>query len=85
MPPCRRTVPTGGDRPPARAARILEDDGAGAKDVARRLLSVEPGERLEGTAQVQRLVISRMQVGGRKRKLDAIAEVISDLAEQAPA
>jgi len=34
----------------------------------------------EGTAQVQRLVISRMQVADRKRKLDEAAEVISDLA-----
>jgi alkylation response protein AidB-like acyl-CoA dehydrogenase len=35
----------------------------------------------EGTAQVQRLVISRMQVADRKRKLDEAAEVISGLAE----
>jgi hypothetical protein len=36
----------------------------------------------EGTAQVQRLVISRMQVADRKRQLDEAAEVISDLAKQ---
>jgi acyl-CoA dehydrogenase len=35
----------------------------------------------EGTAQVQRLVISRMQVAERRRQLDEAAEVISDLAE----
>jgi acyl-CoA dehydrogenase len=35
----------------------------------------------EGTAQVQRLVISRMQVAERKRKLDEAAEVVSRLAE----
>jgi acyl-CoA dehydrogenase len=35
----------------------------------------------EGTAQVQRLVISRMQVAERKRKLDEAAEVVSQLAE----
>jgi acyl-CoA dehydrogenase len=35
----------------------------------------------EGTAQVQRLVISRMQVAERKRKLDEAAEVVSDLAD----
>jgi acyl-CoA dehydrogenase len=35
----------------------------------------------EGTAQVQRLVISRMQVAERKRKLDEAAEVVSELAE----
>src|SRR3954471_23105100 len=35
----------------------------------------------EGTAQVQRLVISRMQVADRKRKLDEAAEVISGVAE----
>jgi acyl-CoA dehydrogenase len=36
----------------------------------------------EGTAQVQRLVISRMQVAERRRQLDEAAEVISDLAER---
>jgi acyl-CoA dehydrogenase len=35
----------------------------------------------EGTAQVQRLVISRMQVAERKRQLDEAAEVVSDLAD----
>jgi acyl-CoA dehydrogenase len=39
----------------------------------------------EGTAQVQRLVISRMQVAERKRKLDEAAEVISQVAEEAKA
>jgi acyl-CoA dehydrogenase len=39
----------------------------------------------EGTAQVQRLVISRMQVDERKRKLDEAAEVIADVAEKAAA
>jgi acyl-CoA dehydrogenase len=36
----------------------------------------------EGTAQVQRLVVSRMQVDERKRQLAEAAEVISDLAER---
>ena len=36
----------------------------------------------EGTAQVQRLVVSRMQVEERKRQLAEAAEVISDLAER---
>jgi acyl-CoA dehydrogenase len=36
----------------------------------------------EGTAQVQRLVVSRMQVDDRKRQLAEAAEVISDLAER---
>ena len=35
----------------------------------------------EGTAQVQRLVISRMQVAERRRQLDEAAEVVSDLAD----
>ena len=35
----------------------------------------------EGTAQVQRLVISRMQVAERRRQLDEAAEVVSQLAE----
>jgi acyl-CoA dehydrogenase len=35
----------------------------------------------EGTAQVQRLVISRMQVAERRRQLDEAGEVISELAE----
>jgi alkylation response protein AidB-like acyl-CoA dehydrogenase len=35
----------------------------------------------EGTAQVQRLVISRMQVAERRRQLDEAAEVVSALAE----
>jgi acyl-CoA dehydrogenase len=39
----------------------------------------------EGTAQVQRLVVSRMQVEDRKRQLAEAAEVISDLAEAAAA
>jgi alkylation response protein AidB-like acyl-CoA dehydrogenase len=39
----------------------------------------------EGTAQVQRLVISRMQVAERKRQLDEAAEVIADVAEKAAA
>jgi alkylation response protein AidB-like acyl-CoA dehydrogenase len=36
----------------------------------------------EGTAQIQRLVISRMQVAERRRKLAEVAEVIADLAAQ---
>jgi alkylation response protein AidB-like acyl-CoA dehydrogenase len=36
----------------------------------------------EGTAQVQRLVVSRMQVEERRRQLEESAEVISDLAER---
>src|SRR5213078_1483704 len=36
----------------------------------------------EGTAQIQRLVISRMQVAERRRKLDEAAEAIADVAEQ---
>jgi alkylation response protein AidB-like acyl-CoA dehydrogenase len=39
----------------------------------------------EGTAQVQRLVISRMQVAERRRQLDEAAEVVSQLAEEAKA
>jgi acyl-CoA dehydrogenase len=39
----------------------------------------------EGTAQVQRLVISRMQVAERRRQLDEAAEVIADVAAQAAA
>ena len=35
----------------------------------------------EGTAQVQRLVVSRMQVAERRRQLDEAAEVVSDLAD----
>jgi acyl-CoA dehydrogenase len=35
----------------------------------------------EGTAQVQRLVISRMQVAERRRQLDEAAEVVSELAD----
>jgi alkylation response protein AidB-like acyl-CoA dehydrogenase len=34
----------------------------------------------EGTAQIQRLVISRMQVAERKRQLDEAAEVVRELA-----
>jgi alkylation response protein AidB-like acyl-CoA dehydrogenase len=36
----------------------------------------------EGTAQIQRLVISRMQVADRRRQLDEAAEVIAQVAEQ---
>jgi len=36
----------------------------------------------EGTAQIQRLVISRMQVAERRRQLAAAAEVIGELAER---
>lgn len=36
----------------------------------------------EGTAQIQRLVISRMQVAERKRKLAEAAEVLQGLAER---
>jgi acyl-CoA dehydrogenase len=39
----------------------------------------------EGTAQVQRLVISRMQVAERRRQLDQAAEVVSDVAAKAAA
>jgi acyl-CoA dehydrogenase len=39
----------------------------------------------EGTAQVQRLVVSRMQVAERRRKLDEAAEVIADVAAKAAA
>ena len=35
----------------------------------------------EGTAQVQRLVVSRMQAAERRRQLDEAAEVVSDLAD----
>ena len=35
----------------------------------------------EGTAQIQRLVVSRLQVADRKRMLDEAAEVISGLVE----
>jgi hypothetical protein len=34
----------------------------------------------EGTAQIQRLVISRMQVADRRRQLGEAAEVIADVA-----
>jgi acyl-CoA dehydrogenase len=37
----------------------------------------------EGTAQVQRLVISRMQVADRKRRLDEAAEALAQVAESA--
>ena len=36
----------------------------------------------EGTAQIQRLVISRMQVAERRRQLAEIAEVVGELAER---
>jgi alkylation response protein AidB-like acyl-CoA dehydrogenase len=36
----------------------------------------------EGTAQIQRLVVSRMQVAERRRLLDEAAGVISEVAEQ---
>jgi acyl-CoA dehydrogenase len=39
----------------------------------------------EGTAQVQRLVVSRMQVEDRKRQLEAAVEVVSDVAEKSRA
>ncbi len=39
----------------------------------------------EGTAQVQRLVVSRMQVADRRRRLEEAAEVISDVASAAKA
>jgi alkylation response protein AidB-like acyl-CoA dehydrogenase len=35
----------------------------------------------EGTAQVQRLVVSRMQVAERRRQLDEAAEAVAQLAE----
>jgi alkylation response protein AidB-like acyl-CoA dehydrogenase len=37
----------------------------------------------EGTAQVQRLVVSRMQVADRKRRAQEAAEVMADVAAQA--
>jgi alkylation response protein AidB-like acyl-CoA dehydrogenase len=39
----------------------------------------------EGTAQVQRLVVSRMQVEDRKRQLEEAVEVVSDVAEKSRA
>ena len=39
----------------------------------------------EGTAQVQRLVVSRMQVEERRRTLDEAAEVVADVAEKSRA
>jgi len=39
----------------------------------------------EGTAQVQRLVISRMQVAEHRRQMEQAAQVISDVVEQAAA
>jgi alkylation response protein AidB-like acyl-CoA dehydrogenase len=39
----------------------------------------------EGTAQVQRLVVSRMQVEDRKRRLEETVEVLSDVAEKSRA
>jgi acyl-CoA dehydrogenase len=39
----------------------------------------------EGTAQIQRLVISRMQAAERRRQLDKAAQVISEVAEKAAA
>jgi len=39
----------------------------------------------EGTAQVQRLVVSRMQVEDRKRQLEEAVEVLSDVAEKSRA
>ncbi|MDQ6916166.1 MAG: acyl-CoA dehydrogenase family protein [Actinomycetota bacterium] len=39
----------------------------------------------EGTAQVQRLVVSRMQVEDRKRELEEAVEVLSDVAEKSRA
>jgi acyl-CoA dehydrogenase len=39
----------------------------------------------EGTAQVQRLVVSRMQVEERRRALDEAAEVVADVAEKSRA
>ncbi len=39
----------------------------------------------EGTAQVQRLVISRMQVAEYRRKLQEAAEIVADVAAQAAA
>jgi alkylation response protein AidB-like acyl-CoA dehydrogenase len=39
----------------------------------------------EGTAQVQRLVVSRMQVEDRRRELAEAAEVVADVAEKSRA
>jgi acyl-CoA dehydrogenase len=36
----------------------------------------------EGTAQVQRLVVSRLQVADRKRRLDEMAQALAGVAEQ---